>query len=84
MVFKINTINNAENFCKALDKCVGKVELITDEGDMLNLKSKLSQLITLNVILNGISKLKDITLKIEKQEDAALLLDYVVGESKAA
>ena len=32
---KVEKISNLENFFKVVDSCVGKVELITGEGDRL-------------------------------------------------
>ena len=40
---KIKNIENPEEFLKVIDSCTGRVELITDDGDRLNLKSKLCQ-----------------------------------------
>ncbi|MBR4973089.1 MAG: hypothetical protein IKY45_01345, partial [Clostridia bacterium] len=40
-------ISNVEDFFKLIEKCRGKVELVTSEGDCLNLKSKLSQCISI-------------------------------------
>ncbi len=81
MKFKIKEINDIEGFRKALDRCDGVVNLITADGDLLNLKSKLSQLITINVILCGASQLSDIELFIEKESDAAILLHYIATRS---
>ena len=39
---KVQNITDIEGFFKAIDGCKGKVELVTGEGDRLNLKSKLS------------------------------------------
>ena len=41
---KVQNITNIEKFFKVVDSCSGKVELVTGEGDRLNLKSKLSQI----------------------------------------
>ena len=38
---KIRNITDIDGFFKVIDSCDGKVELITGEGDRLNLKSKL-------------------------------------------
>jgi len=40
---KIENIKDVEGFFKVIDSCKGRVELVTAEGDRLNLKSKLSQ-----------------------------------------
>ena len=42
---KINKITNAQEFFKVVDDCKGRVELLTGEGDRLNMKSKLCQFI---------------------------------------
>ena len=39
---KVTKINDIEKFFGVVDSCKGKVELVTGEGDRLNLKSKLS------------------------------------------
>lgn len=44
---KVQNITDIEGFFKAIDGCKGKVELVTGEGDRLNLKSKLSQYVSL-------------------------------------
>ena len=40
---KVQNITNIDKFFEVVDSCTGKVELVTGEGDRLNLKSKLSQ-----------------------------------------
>ena len=42
---KVTNIKDIEKFFKVIDSCKGRVELVTGEGDRLNLKSKLSQII---------------------------------------
>ena len=44
---KVQHIHDIEKFFTVVDSCKGKVELVTGEGDRLNLKSKLSQYISL-------------------------------------
>ena len=48
---KIKNITDIDGFFKVIDSCQGKVELITGEGDRLNLKSKLCQYVSLTSIL---------------------------------
>ena len=43
---KVQNITDIDKFFKVVDSCKGKVELVTGEGDRLNLKSKLSQMIS--------------------------------------
>ena len=46
---KVKNITNIEKFFSVVDSCAGKVELVTGEGDRLNLKSKLSQYVSLEI-----------------------------------
>ena len=51
---KVQNITDIEGFFKVVDQCRGKVELVTGEGDRLNLKSKLSQYVSMaNIFSNG-------------------------------
>ena len=51
---KVQNITNIEGFFKMIDTCEGKVELVTGEGDRLNLKSKLAQYVSMaNIFSNG-------------------------------
>lgn len=51
---KVTNIQNLDKFFEVIDSCTGKVELITGDGDRLNLKSKLAQYVALaNVFSDG-------------------------------
>lgn len=51
---KVQNITDIEKFFKVVDSCEGKVELVTGEGDRLNLKSKLSQYVSMaNIFSDG-------------------------------
>ena len=43
---KVQNITDIDAFFKVVDNCKGRVELVTGEGDRLNLKSKLSQYVS--------------------------------------
>ena len=40
---KVKNVKDVEKLFKVIDECRGRVELVTAEGDRLNLKSKLTQ-----------------------------------------
>ncbi|MEG0019289.1 MAG: hypothetical protein RR846_05670 [Oscillospiraceae bacterium] len=44
---------NFTDFNNIINECVGEVYLVTDEGDRLNLKSKLCQLIGFTKLIEG-------------------------------
>ena len=50
---KVQNITDVEGFFKVVDSCEGKVELVTGEGDRLNLKSKLSQYVSMANIFSN-------------------------------
>lgn len=64
-----------QEFMKAIDLCKGAVYLVTPEGDRLNLKSKLCQLIGLTTLIEGgiVSKAR---IECEKPEDESLLFRF--------
>ena len=66
---------NLQEFMKAIDLCKGAVYLDTPEGDRLNLKSKLCQLIGLTTLIEGgiVSKAR---IECEKPEDESLLFRF--------
>lgn len=50
---RVKQIKDIDGFYKALNKCAGRVELITDERDILNLASALTQFIGLTAIFSN-------------------------------
>lgn len=66
-----------ERFFEVVDCCKGKVELVTGEGDRLNLKSKLSQYVSLgNIFANG--EIPDLEILAYEKEDADKLLPFML------
>ncbi len=80
---KITHIKNVEKFFQVIDECEGKVELVTTEGDRLNLKSKLSQFISLTNIFNPNGEVKpeipEIELVAYDPKDVDRLINYMIG-----
>ena len=50
---KVMNIENPQEFLKVIDSCSGQVELVTADGDRLNLKSRLCQLIGFTRLIEG-------------------------------
>lgn len=73
---KFYNINNVDSFFKVLDKCKGRVELISPEGDRINLKSKLSQYLSLVKIFHD-GYIKELELKVYNDEDKMLMMNYM-------
>ena len=62
-------------FLKVLDECEGNVFLVSREGDHLNLKSKLSQLVGLTKLIEG-GKIAEAFIVCEKPEDETKLFRF--------
>ncbi len=75
---KIQNINNIEKFFEVVDSCSGKVELVTGEGDRLNLKSKLCQYVSLaNIFSNG--EIPELEIIAYEKEDIDKLIAFMMG-----
>lgn len=73
----VKNIKDVESFFAAVDKCKGQVELVTKQGDRLNLKSKLSQYVSLTGMFND-ATIGEVELLVSEPDDAVLLLQYMV------
>ena len=74
---KVQNIKNIEKFFKVVDSCAGRVELLTGEGDRLNLKSKLSQYVSMaNIFSNG--EIPELELVAYEPEDIGKLVNFMM------
>ena len=82
----LHDVNVAE-FLAVLDTCKGNVYLITREGDHLNLKSKLCQLVGLTQLIEG-GKISEAYIICENKEDESKLFRFDLfddmGDAKVA
>ena len=62
-------------FLAVLDKCVGNVYLMTRDGDKLNLKSKLCQLVGLTRLIEG-GKIAEAFVICDNEEDESKLFRF--------
>lgn len=73
---KVMNITDINAFFKMIDSCKGRVELVTGEGDRLNLKSKLSQYVALaNVFSDGM--IEELELVAHEPEDVERLVSFM-------
>ena len=79
-VINLHNIDVAK-FLAVLDTCKGNVYLVTREGDHLNLKSKLCQLIGLTQLIEG-GKIAEAYVLCDNPEDESKLFRFgLFGES---
>ncbi len=75
---KVENITDIDRFFKVIDSCKGRVELVTGEGDRLNLKSKLSQIVSLaSVFSNG--EIPELEIIAYEKEDVDKLINFMMG-----
>lgn len=76
-----------KKFMEAIDQCKGDVFLVTAEGDKLNLKSKLCQMIGLTSLIEG-GRISEAKIVCENADDDSFLFrfnlygDKVLEENK--
>ncbi len=74
---KVQNITDIEGFFKVVDECKGKVELVTGEGDRLNLKSKLSQYVSMaHIFSNG--EIPELEVIAYEKEDTDRLIKFML------
>lgn len=78
---KIKNIVEPQTFFRKVALCRGKVELVTSEGDRLNLKSTLCQYIALTQMFKD-ANIEEVELLISEPDDLKLIGGYLVKEDQ--
>lgn len=74
---KITNIADINEFFKVIDKCEGRVELTSPEGDRINLKSRLTQFVAMAQLLDT-TYVKELEIVASEPNDMKLILDYMM------
>ncbi|MGN1024355.1 MAG: polya polymerase [Lachnospiraceae bacterium] len=75
---KLMNVKNVDKLFAVIDSCKGKVELVTGEGDRLNLKSKLSQYVSLTQLFSD-RTIPEMELVAYEPEDTKKLIDFMTS-----
>lgn len=75
---KVTNIQNIDAFFRAIDECKGKVELVTSEGDRLNLKSQLSKYVSLAKMFSDGKLIKEVDLVVYEKDDIDRMISYMM------
>ena len=73
---KITNIKNVDELFKIVDECKGKVELVSPEGDRINLKSKLSQFLSMATVFSN-GYIKELEIIASEPEDVQKLVTFM-------
>ncbi len=74
---RVKQVKDVDGFFKALNKCEGRVELITDDKDVLNLASKLTQFIGLTRIFSN-PEIEEYEIVCYNAEDYQVIKEFLV------
>ena len=75
---KVTHITDIDKFFEVIDSCKGRVELVTGEGDRLNLKSKLSQYVSLANIFSA-GEIPELEIVAAEKEDIDKLMSFMIN-----
>lgn len=73
---KIQNIDNVEKFFEVINECKGVIELVSPEGDRINLKSKLSQYLSMATIFSN-GYVRELDIVAHDREDVERLIKYM-------
>lgn len=75
-MMKLANISNVDALFKVIGECKGKIELVSPEGDRINLKSKLAQYF---VLANAFSYgyIKELELVAYEEKDISRLIKFM-------
>lgn len=74
---KLFKIKDIEKLFKVIDECSGKVELVSPEGDRINLKSKLSQYFSMARIFSNEEMVNQLELIAYNPDDVIRLMNLM-------
>lgn len=77
-IMKIYNIDDVEKFLDIIKQCKGSVELVSKQGDRLNLKSELTKYLALSKLFNDNTFINEMELIASDPEDVKLLMDYMI------
>jgi hypothetical protein len=76
---KVENIHDVNEFFKVIDSCKGKIELVTGEGDRLNLKSKLTQYVSLANIFSA-GEIPELEIIAYEPSDVTKLIEFMMND----
>ena len=77
---KIVNVNNVEGLFNLLNDLKGRVELVSAEGDRINLKSKLSQMLMMSQMMDN-AYIKELELIVHEPEDMKKVVEFMMGDA---
>lgn len=73
---KLQNIENVDKFFEVINSCKGPVELVSTEGDRINLKSKLSQCMAIAGMFSH-AYIRELDIVAQEKEDIDRLIRFM-------
>ncbi|MCH4032431.1 MAG: polya polymerase [Lachnospiraceae bacterium] len=77
---KLENIKDIHKFFEMIDSCKGKVELVTSEGDRLNLKSQLTKYVSLTKIFAS-ANIPEMEIVAYDPNDVKKIMDFMMKDN---
>ena len=74
----LTNVANVDKLLKTIEECEGKVEMVTEQGDRFNLKSKLSQYVSFVKVLAN-QTVPSIEIITSNNSDAEKLMKFMIN-----
>ena len=74
---KLYNLEDITGFFNIINTCKGKIELVTDESDRLNLKSKLSRYIALADLFTDKGKIPEMEITCSDPDDVVKIMNFI-------
>lgn len=75
---KIYNVENPEKFLEVIKQCKGTVELISQEGNRLNLKSELTKYLAISKLFADNTLINNMELVASDPDDVKFLMQYMM------
>lgn len=75
---KIMNVDDPEKFFEVINQCKGKVELVTTEGDRLNLKSQLTKYVAFTKLFAD-NEIPEMEIVAHEPDDVNRLINYMMN-----
>lgn len=74
----LENISNVDGLFEVISTCKGAVELVSEEGDCINLKSRLSQYLAVAGAFSD-GYIRSLELRIAEPEDKEKIFDFILS-----
>ena len=76
---KVNNIANIEKFFGVVDACEGRVDLVLDQDSTLNLKSKLTQVVSMSKLFSANGVIPELEIITHNPLDTQRMISFMTN-----